>query len=94
MKSIRYFYLATLALSFGSLSASAAGPEGAETVSIVQLLAVPEKYEGKLVSVRGFVRLESEGSAIYLHEEDYEQSLYSNGLWLNAGECCRLPLSH
>ncbi len=90
MRSIHYLVIATLALLFGSLSASAEGPEKAETVSIVQLLANPEKYEGKLISARGFVRLEFEGNAIYLHKEDYEQSLYSNGLWLNAKDCKRV----
>ena len=68
-------------------AALASGEEELLRISIVQLLANPEKFEGKLVTVQGFVRLEFEGDAIYLHKEDYEHGLRSNGLWLNAKEC-------
>ncbi len=61
--------------------------ERATKVSIIQLLVEPKKYEGKLVRVRGFVHLEFEGNGVYLHREDYEQGLYSNGLWINVPEC-------
>src|SRR6188472_601053 len=50
--------------------------------SIVSLLATPERYAGKTVRVHGFVRLEFEGDAIYLHKEDFDQRLTSNAIWL------------
>ena len=53
----------------------------AESVSIVSLIAHPEKYDGKHVIVTGFLALDFEGSAIYLHQDDYEHSIYKNGLW-------------
>ncbi|KFN41341.1 hypothetical protein [Arenimonas oryziterrae] len=56
-------------------------------VSIIQLLATPEKFEGKLILVRGYVHFEFEGNGIYLHREDYEHGLTSNGLWVDAREC-------
>jgi hypothetical protein len=59
-----------------------AAQRGPHAVSLVQLIATPEKYQGKPVQVFGFMRLEHEGTAIYLHREDYENSLYKNGLWL------------
>ncbi len=59
-----------------------AAQRGPEAVSLVQLIATPEKYQGKPVQVFGFMRLEHEGNAIYLHKEDYENALYKNGLWL------------
>jgi len=90
MKEISLFTLLVLAFNFWSAPALAAATEKAETVSIVQLIATPEKYEDKLITIRGFVHLEFESNAIYLHKEDYEQSLYSNGLWLNARECKRI----
>jgi len=55
-------------------------------VSIVQLLANPQAYEGRTVEVSGFVNLEFEGNAIWLHEEDFRRSLYQNALWLDVSE--------
>jgi len=51
-----------------------------DSVSIVQLIATPEKYDGKVVQVMGFLRLEFEGNAIYLHEDDYRHAILKNGL--------------
>jgi hypothetical protein len=50
------------------------------SVSIVQLIATPEKYDGRVVQVMGFLRLEFEGDAIYLHEDDYRHGISKNGL--------------
>ena len=52
-------------------------------VSLIQLIANPEKYQGKFVRVIGYVHLEFEGNAIYLHQEDYTRHLSRNGLWLD-----------
>ena len=76
-------------LTLNSL-AIASAEEEVHRASIVQLLANPERFEGKLVEIQGFVRLEFEGDAIYLHKEDYEHGLYSNGMWLGASECKRM----
>jgi hypothetical protein len=50
--------------------------------SIVQLLARPEVFDGKKVRVTGFIHFEEEGNGIYLHQEDYQRHLNSNGLWV------------
>ena len=55
-------------------------------VSMIQLVANPEKYEGKYVRVKGFLRMEFEGNGLYLHREDYEKSLYRNGVWVHVAE--------
>jgi hypothetical protein len=52
-------------------------------VSIIELVARPEKFHGKSVAVHGFLNLEFEGNGLYLHEEDFKHSLYRNGLWMN-----------
>ena len=52
-------------------------------VSLIQLIANPERYEGQTVSVSGFLHLEFEGNFICLHREDCEQHLYQNSLWVN-----------
>ena len=52
-------------------------------VSLVKLIANPERYEGKVIQVVGYLNLEFEGDAIYLHKEDYEHGLIGNGFWLD-----------
>lgn len=52
------------------------------SVSIIQLIATPVKYDGKVVQVMGFLRLEFEGNVIYLHEDDYKHGISKNGLWI------------
>jgi len=51
-------------------------------VSLIQLIARPQDYDGEYVRVFGFYRHEFEGTALYLHREDYEHALYKNGLWM------------
>ena len=60
-----------------------------EPVSIVALIATPEKYDGRLVRVIGFLHLEFEGNAIYVHEEDHKRHLAINGLWVDENGACR-----
>jgi hypothetical protein len=52
-------------------------------VTLVQLIATPEKFDGKLIRVIGFLRLEFEGDVLYLHREDYENAILGNGIWVN-----------
>jgi len=61
-------------------------PQTPLAVSLLQLIATPDAFEGKYVRVQGFVRIEHEGSAIYLHREDWEHMLTKNGLWLAASD--------
>lgn len=54
--------------------------------SIINLIGTPEKYHNKKVRVIGFLNLEFEGNAIYLHKEDYKKSITKNGLWVTFTE--------
>jgi hypothetical protein len=54
-------------------------------VSLVELIANPSTYDGLRVRVIGWVNLEFEGDAIYLHREDYTHALTKNGLWVSFG---------
>jgi hypothetical protein len=56
------------------------------SVSLIQLIATPDAFDGKLVRVYGFVRIEHEGTAVYLHRDDCEFMLTRNGLWLAAND--------
>ena len=49
---------------------------------MVQLIATPEKFDGKVVLVTGFLRLEFEGNCLYLHKEDYEHAITKNAVWV------------
>jgi hypothetical protein len=79
--------LSALLVSSLSVMSRAVGQSPAESVSLIRLVANPDQYEGKLVQVTGFVRFEFEGTAIYLHREDFEKHIPANGLWLNLSKC-------
>lgn len=57
-------------------------PQQPLSVSMLQLIARPDDFDGEYVRVFGFYRSEHEGTSIYLHREDYEQALHKNGLWV------------
>lgn len=50
-----------------------------EHVSLVNLIATPDKYDHKAVMVEGICRLEFEGNAIYLSAADFSR----NAIWLD-----------
>lgn len=54
-----------------------------QNVSMIQLIANPQQYEGKPIRVMAFLHLEFEGNALYLHREDFEKSLLSNAVWIS-----------
>jgi hypothetical protein len=59
------------------------GPDDeVEDVSLIQLIATPQSYDVKRIRIIGFLHLEFEGDAIYLHREDFQQALTKNALWI------------
>src|SRR5437899_3376183 len=52
-------------------------------VTLVQLIANPDRFDDKLIRVIGFLRLEFEGDVLYLHREDYENAILGNGIWVS-----------
>ena len=70
---------------FVILLASVAPMRAAEPidVSMVQLLATPDKFHGKFVRVIGYLHLEFEGNGLYLHSEDELAALPKKGLWFD-----------
>ncbi len=85
-----------LALSFLSLPGDATSlqqqTQGSSVVpkpievGMVALLAAPERYQGKFIRTHGFLCIEFEGDAIYLHEEDYQHRLTKNSFRLRLSE--------
>ncbi len=55
----------------------------AQAVSLIQLVANAQQYDGKKVRFIGFLRIEFEGDAIYLHREDFENGIFGNAVWVN-----------
>jgi hypothetical protein len=53
-----------------------------ENVSLIQLIATPEKYEGKQIRVVGALWFEFEEQALYLHTEDRKLLRTENAVWL------------
>lgn len=51
-------------------------------VSMVSLLANPDQYEGRKVYISGYLHVEFEGTAIYLHQDDYLHFIGKNGFWV------------
>lgn len=52
-------------------------------VSLIQLIANPAAYHGKLVTVRGFLHNKFEDSALYLSKEDGDYLIMRNAVWVN-----------
>lgn len=53
-------------------------------VSMIRLIASPQEYAGKVIRVHGYLNVEFEGNAVYLHKEDFTHALTSNALWIDA----------
>ena len=57
----------------------------AKDVTMIQLIATPEKYDGQLVKVIGVGNLEFEGNCISLSKEDLKYRV-GNSIWIELGE--------
>lgn len=78
----RAFVLLLITLMPITRTASDTRVPNAELVSLVRLIATPERYDGKVVLVVGFLRLEFEGNGLYVHEEDYKRGITKNAVWV------------
>lgn len=93
--------VAALALTGGALAAQPAPPATMCTYrtapctlyqpSFVYLLANPEQFEGRRVRIVGYLNLEFEGTAVYMHREDYQRSLSRNGFWVSFRDNVDVP---
>lgn len=69
----------------------AKAPE-APRVSLVQIFANPDAFNGKRVTVVGWGNIEFEGDALYFHEEDFRFLLLTNAVRLSIPESIRQPI--
>ncbi len=56
---------------------------GEYQVSLIRLIANPEKYDGKKLRVIGYLHLEFEGNGLFLHKEDYDIGISKNSIWVD-----------
>lgn len=60
------------------------GPDnGPQEVSLVQLIANPPVYDQTRVRLIGYLHLEFEGDAVYLHREDFDFGITKDAVWIN-----------
>ena len=60
-------------------------PEG-ERISLIAIITKPEEYDGVRATVRGILRAEEEGIALYVFAEDAEYESHISALWLGKYE--------
>ena len=53
---------------------------------LIAIITKPEEYDGVRATVRGILRAEEEGIALYVFEEDAEYESHISGLWLGKYE--------
>jgi hypothetical protein len=79
MKSVMII-LALLLTSVTTGRSSGLGPRVPVPVSMLQLIATPERFDGKSVGAIGYLVLHNGGGFLYLHREDSDFGLYVNAL--------------
>ncbi|WP_299223868.1 hypothetical protein [uncultured Psychroserpens sp.] len=57
-----------------------------EVVSLIDLIANPEKYDGRKVMIKGYLNFSNEGHAIYLSKGDFDYGHYKNALYINISD--------
>jgi hypothetical protein len=51
-----------------------------QDVSVIQLISTPELFDGQSVRVIGFLHLEFEGDAVYVHRDDFDHLIEKNSV--------------
>lgn len=78
MKITQILFLMTCMI-LSSQTALVADPAPAD-VTLLQILADPYRHDRKVVRLIGFLHLEKNGHALYLHEEDYKHAITAYSL--------------
>ncbi len=78
----RFILFVTIILSSLSFLLSQDSDSQCENVSIINLIATPEKYNEKMVCFSGFLHLEFESYGIYLTQNDIQYRMSKNGIFI------------
>ena len=82
---MKLLFVAVALISVVAVATESSHPanKSPELVSLIQLISTPKAFDGADVQVIGFLRLEFEGNALYLHKEDFEQRISKNSVWVS-----------
>jgi len=82
-RSAKIYFVIFIMSIMCSLNVKAQQKDGPISISIISLLANPEKYNGQTIRIVGYVSIEAEGTAIFLHREDKVHSIFKNAIALH-----------
>jgi hypothetical protein len=68
--------------------------EQAIDVSLIQLLAAPEQYHGKLVRVQGFLHIKFEDHALYVSKDHADHLMGRSAVWVSFASAPQLQPLH
>ena len=87
MFQIRIFALILLfcGIAWGQKSISSE-PYPLKPPSLINVIANPEKYDGKRIRVSGFLHYQFEDSALYFSKDDADYLITANAVWIRYGE--------
>lgn len=80
MKNLLLVFL-VLFLGFGALKGSEM--KNIQSLSLIDVIANADKYNGEKVRLIGFLSLGFESKAVYLSSLDYKHSITKNALWVD-----------
>ena len=61
-------------------------PDKPQSVSIIQLVSDPNSFSQKKIVVFGYINIEHEGNALFLHREHAEYWIIENAIWINVAD--------
>lgn len=61
-------------------------PRATDDVSLISLIANPQKFSNQKVTVIGYLHLEFEGNGLYINKEDFKNSISKNAIWVEIGQ--------
>jgi hypothetical protein len=88
MRNRKVFFVlfCIVAVSPFGVALNVAGEEFGTHVSIINLIATPEKYHGEKVLVDGYMVFDFESNGLYLTKGSADNSMTKDALWLSLEE--------
>jgi hypothetical protein len=81
--SVRWFLISPLFFVFVGCGSPT---HDAGQIPLAEVIARPRHFDGRRIAVTGFVRLQFEGDAVYVTEEDFKRGRIQNRVWLDVPE--------
>jgi len=78
---VKYVFLILSFISFGSFACN-----DARNVSLISLIATPEKFNQKCIWVSGYLHTQFEDSRLYLSKEHADRLFAENSIWVDGAE--------